>query len=117
MRSLNINPTDKSTVPGSGGPEDDPNYPHRNLATHGLVATAFGIALGIAMVIISLILKQLTLSGPLADILNAYSTQTLWLDMVIVFVSGFVGGTILAFIYNLLVVKRLSLFGTESNLN
>jgi hypothetical protein len=116
MRSLDIALGD--TPPGSGahggsggGTEDDPNFPRQALRSQGLLAIAFGFALGITFMIFFGIFNRLPELAPFVEKAFWENFANLWFS----FLYGFVCGTILAVIYNLLVLRRLNLFGLESS--
>jgi hypothetical protein len=117
MPPLNIS-LDPYTPPGSGGggPEGDPGYPRVALRAQGLLALAFGFALGIALVVLLWLLPWFLQSSNNAPPNNvkAFLDQLLWWK---VFLFGFIGGTLISAIYNMLVVRRLNLFGLESSVD
>jgi len=92
---------------GSGGgdppPVDDPRIPKAGLGAQGLLAIAFGFALGLTFLLFYFILHARAAS--FIDGLNL----TPWLS----FIYGFIAGTIIAVIYNILVVHRINLFGLD----
>lgn len=96
---------------GGGGPED-PGRSGSVLIRTSLLSVAFGIALGITFMIFFIIFKYLGVGvpgGPIKSLVVDIN-PSLWLC----FLYGFVGGTIMAAIYNMLVVHRLNLFGLEN---
>lgn len=109
---LHMSPEPDGGTAGGGGPEDDPRFPRIALRSQGLLTLAFGVALGIAFMIFFALLRWSTPTGPVAEFV-AHVNPNLWLS----FLFGFVGGTVMAGIYNLLVLRRLNLFGLESNLD
>ena len=110
-RSLNhIGPEESGGSPG-GGPED-PRNPRLALRSQGLLTLAFGIALGIAFIILFKLIQIFEPTGPIAELFTNVKFN-LWRS----FLFGFVGGTITAGIYNFLILRRLNLFGIEPNLD
>lgn len=114
---LGITPTSA----GSGGsgappppppnPEDDPNFRGVSLRSQGLLTLAFGFATGIAfMLFFWLIRSYATPTGVVRDFVMQVNP-----NLGLSFLLGFLGGTLLAAVYNLLVVRRLNLFGLESS--
>jgi len=96
---------------GGGGPEDQPGFVRVALRSQGLLTLALGMAMGLAFMVFFGLVRELGApTGAVADFV-AEINPNLWLS----FVAGFVGGTILAAVYNLLVVRRLNLFGLESS--
>ncbi len=96
---------------GGGGPEDDPRSPQIVLRTQGLLTLAVGFALGAAFVVLFLLIRMFGApTGAVADFVRDVNPN-LWFS----FLAGFVGGTVMAAVYNLLVVRRLNLFGLESS--
>ncbi len=105
-------PHEAEHVCGSGGPipcEDEPRTPKGVLRSQGLLALAFGFALGVTFL---LFFGLFRLVGAPSGTLSAFVADlrlNLWLS----FIYGFIGGLTIALVYNLLVVRRLSLFGLE----
>jgi hypothetical protein len=114
MRSfLNISPEEQSKTGGG----DDPNnpFPTPTLAQQGLLVLAFGFALGLTLIIFFMLFK---FSGwtSLPKIVEDWVANThpnLWIS----FLIGFIGGTLLAGIYNFLIFRRINLFGLDRNLD
>ncbi len=101
-----------STPPGSGGggPEDDPRSPQIVARTQGILALAFGFALGVAFLVLFWLIRTFGApTGRVADFVHDLNPN-LWLS----FLFGFIGGTITAAIYNLLVVRQLNFFWLDS---
>jgi hypothetical protein len=93
---------------GGGGPEDDHRSPQAFLRTQGLLALAFGFALALALVIFFWLIRAFP---PTAEVGNFFRQFNLWF----IFLFGLIVGTIMSGVYNLLVVRRLNLFGLESS--
>ncbi|MDZ7362577.1 MAG: hypothetical protein ONB46_17915 [candidate division KSB1 bacterium] len=95
------------TGSGSGGgdppAEDDPRFPRFGLRAQGLLAIAFGIALGLAFLLFYFILRVRA-----ATFIDGLHLTAWWS-----FVYGFIGGFVIAVIYNMLVLRRLNLFGLD----
>jgi len=110
-QSQYIAPGQKPTPPG-GGPEGDPRYARNALRSQGLLTVAFGFALGLTFVLIYFILKISFFPNQIGSLLPSLARTEL-LTAVYYFLFGFVIGTLISALYNLLVVKRLNLFGLE----
>jgi hypothetical protein len=110
-QSQYVAPGEKSTPPG-GGPEENPSYIRGGMSSQGILTLAFGFALGCTLAILYLIIKLPLFPVEIGRLLPALSEN--WLvTLLYYFLSGFTFGTIIAGIYNLLVVKRLNMFGFE----
>lgn len=95
----------------SGAPpcEDDPKTPKIVLRSQGFLALAFGLALGITFLLFFGLFRLIGApGGTLADFV-----VDLGLNPLRSFFYGFIAGLSIAVVYNLLVVRRLSLFGLE----
>jgi hypothetical protein len=79
------------------------------LRSQGLLALAYGLALGITFMIFFGLFR---LIGAPSGVLRDFVTD-LGLNLWRSFIYGFIGGLAIAVVYNLLVVRRLSLFGLE----
>ena len=104
-------PTEQHGTSGGRGPEDDFRKRQVSLRTQGLLALAFGFALGITVMVFFYVFR---IFGAPTVGLESFVMQVhpnLWLG----FLYGFIGGTLLASIYNLLVVHELHLFGLEGD--
>ncbi len=109
---LNVSAEGQSSggSPG-GGPEDDPNFRGVALRAQGLLTLACGFALGIAFMLFFWLIRSFgTPTGVVRDFVD-HVNPNLWFS----FLLGFLGGTLLAAVYNLLVVRRVNLFGLESS--
>ncbi len=99
--------------PGGGQPEDEPGFARVALRSQGLLTLAFGFALGLAFMLLFVLVREMGTPTP-AGIVATFVAQinpNLWLS----FLAGFLSGTLLAAVYNLLVVRRINLFGLESS--
>ncbi len=95
---------------GGGGPEDDPRTGVVALRSEGFLTLAFGLALGVALAFLFWLLCKFPPNDtPPSFILQFQPWHA--------FLAGFIGGTITAGIYNLLVVRRVNLFGLESSMD
>ena len=83
--------------------EDDQRSPQAGLRAQSLLALAFGIALGITSLIFYFILQDRALAFITGLSLSPWTS----------FLYGFIAGTVIASIYNILVVRRLNLFGLD----
>jgi len=106
MQSFLYVSPEESTGGHGGGPEDDPRFPRGSFRVQGYLSVAFGFALGLTFLAFFGILK--IISAPPAFV-NFFG-----LDPLPTFIFGFVGGTLFSLVYNILVVRRLNLFGLES---
>ncbi len=99
-----------------GGTEDDPNFPRVVLRSQGLLATAFGFAFGLTFMLFFAFFRvfgaKANPNGTMARFV-AEINPDLWLS----FLYGFIAGTAIAVVYNILVMRRLNLFGLESNMD
>lgn len=112
MRSfLHISP-DEAPPRGGGGPDVNDEITSQKLRSHGFMTLAFGVALGFTFMIIFGLFRLLGApSAALAEYVSINSN--LWLS----FFYGFVGGLFISIFYNMLVFRRLKLFGMERNLD
>ncbi len=98
---------------GGGGPDVDDRFPERTLRSHGFIAVAFGLALGLTAMICFALLRFMK---GLPSGLKAWVTEVhpnLWFT----FLVGFIGGILISAIYNFLLYKRINLFGLDRNLD
>ncbi|TDI72592.1 MAG: hypothetical protein E2O87_06745 [Bacteroidetes bacterium] len=108
------------SLPGGGGnePPDHPAFSGIVLRTQGLLTLAFGFAMGFAFTIFFVLLRyfnlrfSLNLGEDIVTFLNTTYPNLFWS-----FLFGSIIGTVLAAIYNLLVTRRLNLFGLESSMD
>ncbi|NIR52817.1 MAG: hypothetical protein GWN00_37970 [Aliifodinibius sp.] len=97
-------PTEGGT---GGGPEDDPRFPRVAFRAQGFMSVAFGFALGLTFLAFLGILHIIKLP---TDALEPFiASANPWL----IFIFGFIAGTLISGIYNILVIRRLNLFGLE----
>lgn len=89
--------------------EDEPKTPKIVLRSQGLLALAFGFALGTTFL---LFFGLFHLVGAPSGTLATFVAD-LKLGPLRSFFYGFIGGLTIALVYNLLVVRRMSLFGLE----
>src|SRR5574341_46652 len=94
--------------------EDDPRTPKIVLRSQGLLALAFGFALGITFMIFFGFFKLAKLypSSKLAALFHVSGEMSnfvsdLGLKLWMSFLYGFIGGIAIAVVYNILVVRRL----------
>ncbi len=95
---------------GGGGPEDDPRFPRQSFRASGLMAVAFGLAMGLTFMVFFLLFKWFGTPAPGFNFLFETYFPNIWKA----FLIGFGGGTVLSGIYNMLMIRRLNLFGLES---
>lgn len=92
---------------GSGG--DGGNNNNAVIRTHGFIAAVFGFALGVLLMVFFAIFhfgSPLPFSGLetfVKDFNNIWTT----------FIYGFIGGTVFSAVYNMLMIRRLNLFGLD----
>jgi len=104
-------PVEKCGLSGSPGPEDEVRRGQVALRTQGFLALAFGLASGVTVVVVFYLLRMLGVPTASLRSLVMRDHPNLWLG----FLYGFIGGTLLAGVYNLLVVHELHHFGLESD--
>ena len=102
---------ERSTPPG-GGPEGNSSRSMASLGSQGLLALAFGFALGLTFVIIYFVFKLSFFPEQISGLLPELASGDL-LNAIYYFLFGLVPGTILSMVYNILVLRRLNLFGIE----
>lgn len=120
---------EKASGKGGNGPEDDARNAVNALRSYGLIALYFGFATGFAFLLMYILIHAVEPSGPLAALFinrlnDAGTAQGVALfsadyfrNLGIVFLMGLVMGSVIAMIYNLLVVRRINLFGLESSMD
>ena len=101
----------EGTGQGGGGPEDEPRSRARTIQSNGFLVLAFGFALGLTLMLFFLLFR--VFGAPFTDLTNFVQkiNPNLWLS----FLAGFIGGTLVSAIYNLLLFRRLTLFGLDKN--
>lgn len=125
MRNISLIAT-KPKSGGGGGTDEHPGFPDLELRSHGIVVVIFGIAFGLASFFAYYILSytvekngdhiKASFSSDFFTIIkellnNSFSTALLF------FVGGLVFGTMLAGLYNVLIFRRLNLFGIDRTLD
>ena len=105
---------------GGGGPEDDPRHSAKAIRTNGLSVFAFAIALALVFAMFFGVFEAYlhpeidesasTLDGFLKLIASVEPEE--WYAYIL---YGFFMGAAIAGIYNLLVVRRINIFGMESS--
>ncbi len=108
---FNISPENESK--SGGGSDYDGRFVPRTLRQHGFLALAFGFALGITLMVFYGLFQLI--EAPTAGLRSfaAGGLSNLWIS----FLYGFIGGTLLSAFYNLLMFRRLNLFGLERNMD
>lgn len=96
---------DPTKPPGGGGPEDESRIALYQARVQGFIVIICGFAVGLTLLILSLLLNQYNLFNNMPTI-----KALAWWE---VFLIGFIAGTIFSIIYNLLIVRRFNLFGYE----
>lgn len=108
---MHISPEGEQTGGHHGpSPEDDPGSARAALRMQGFLTLAFGFALGLALVLLFWFLQTYPPSTAVKTFVDQFN---LWH----VFLFGLIAGTLASGIYNLLVVRRLNLFGLESSVD
>ncbi len=95
---------------GGGGPDEDPRRAEQSVLAHGLVALAFGFALGLTLLLFAAFLKLFT--NPANPIVRPLSSLA-GANLLVLFVIGLVAGTVMAGVYNMLVYRKTTLFGVD----
>lgn len=91
--------------------EDDPRTPKIILRSQGLLALAYGVALGLTFMIFFGFFRLIGTPSGALSLFVADLRLNLWMS----FIYGFIGGVAIAVVYNILVVRRLNLFGLEGS--
>lgn len=101
-----------TTRSGPPPPDDPTRDTPFILRSQGFLLLAFGFALGLCLMVFFGIFYRFG-APPIAGLQDfvAQVNPNLWLT----FLYGFIGGTVVSGIYNVLVVRRLNLFGLESS--
>lgn len=109
MSSLNYFGLDPTKPPGGGGPEDENRNALYQFRMQGFIVIICGFALGLTLLILAALLKKFGTSLQFLNNLVNDTTLKWWK----VFLIGFIAGSVFSLIYNLLIVRRLYLFGYE----
>ncbi len=113
MSMLNIAPD--HDIPGEldGGPEALARTSQIARRSVGLLTLAFGFAAGVAAMILYLMayFKRLAFADTVLEPFFTALYPALW----IAFFVGFVGGTLAALTYNLLIIRRAQVFGLSND--
>jgi hypothetical protein len=107
---IHIAPGDSGTGTGAGGGGEGPGAAQVLLRSQGLLTVAFGIGLGVACIALFFMLKYWAPT----QLQSFVETNMTWRSA---FLSGLITGTVSSAIYNLLVVRRLNLFGIDARLD
>lgn len=111
MTSIIYTGPEGETTGGSGGGPEGPGAIQVALRSQGLLTLAFGLALGLACIGLFYLIE---LWGP-ANVRTFVTGMDLqWWHC---FLFGLISGTITTAIYNLLVMRRLNLFGLDPRLD
>jgi len=93
-------------TPGGGGNwDEDPSHPERNLQSHGFIALAFGMAMGITLMVFSFLAEKLNI-----EFVKSCGCFKM-------FLIGLIGGTLIAVLYNMLLYRHFNLFGSDQQMN
>ena len=98
------------------GPEDNSLYSKFAAKQQGFVAIAFGFALGLTLIVLFLLLQIPYLPDAITGILPVFWGNILY-SIGVYFISGLIIGSVLSVIYNLLLHKRLDLFGLDHSMD
>ncbi len=102
-----VSPDEGSSSSGGGGPDDPTRNPAIVRRSQGFLALAFGLALGLSLMVFFAVFHfyhaPIDAWQPFFDLVK----PNLWLT----FLYGFVGGSLIAGFYNMLVIRRLQFFG------
>lgn len=101
----------ESSARGGGGPDDPTRVSEFIQRSQGFLLLAFGFALGLCLMVFFGIFNRFGAPIPAWQPFFNQVNPNLWLT----FLYGFIGGTVVSGIYNILVVRRLNLFGLESS--
>ncbi len=127
MRTISLLAT-KPKSGGGGGTDEHPGFPGIELRSHGIVVIVFGFAFGLASFFAYYILSftktaivdhvgiQPSLSTELITAIDQLLDASL-ATALLFFVGGLVFGTMLAGLYNVLIFRRLNLFGIDRTLD
>ena len=100
-----------------GGPDDPRDSGNGQSGSRGFLALAMGFSVGLTFALFFLLFRYMPIFDPTALGLAEWvglGAATAWGEnLLISFLAGFVGGTFIALIYNLLVVQRLNLLGLD----
>jgi hypothetical protein len=99
---------------GSGGTGDGPGDPdgtRRRVQAHVLIASAFGLATGVAFALFFLVFHFVLPmpAGPVADFFAALTP-----NVFMAFLYGLVFGTFVALVYNGLTTHHFNIFNTDA---
>ena len=115
MKSLlNISPGLRPPGGGGGGPEGEGQSGNDMVRSQGILSLAFGFALGMALAVFYLIIYLGNLSPVILSMLPGFS---LLVHLAICFIVGFICGTLISIIYNLIIVRRFNLFGIDRGID
>jgi len=114
MRKLDVAPEGMGGRGGGGG-DEDPRFGSTQIRSHGFVALAFGVALGLTLAI---------LFGVIYAFQPDIPRITEWalegkpiFKLLLCFLYGMIAGTLISGIYNMLVFRKLNIFGLERNMD
>ena len=98
------------------GPEDNARYPQIAAKEQGFLAIAFGLALGLTLIILYLLLRIPNLPDSIAGLLPTFWGNTIY-TIGVYFIGGLIIGSVLSIIYNLLLHKRFDLFRLDHSID
>ena len=110
-----ISPTG-STGGTGGGPEDNSRYPQIAVKQQGFLAIAFGLALGLTLIVLYLLLRIPRLPETFTLFMPTFWGNVFY-SIITYFVGGVIIGSVLSIIYNLLLHKRFDMFGIEHTMD
>ncbi len=100
---------------GGGGPDDPYRHQGVLMRMQGFIAIVFGMALGLTLVVFFLIFRWGWITAP-TTIVAAFVGGPFW-NLLASFAFGFIAGTLFSAFYNLLVFRRINLFGLDRMMN
>jgi hypothetical protein len=116
MAGVNYISPDESAGGKGIGPEDNSRYPQIAAKQQGFLAIAFGLALGLTLIILYLLLRIPNLPDSIAGLLPTFWGNTIY-TIGVYFIGGLIIGSVLSIIYNLLLHKRFDLFGLDHSID
>lgn len=94
----------------NGDGPGDPDGTRRRIRSHVLIASAFGLAMGLTFMLFFLIFHSYR--TPLATGITFFNS--LWPNIFLSFLYGLIFGTFIAFVYNGLVAHHFNIFTVDA---
>ena len=114
MRSFDVSADPVGGV-GGGGPDEDLRFRSIQIRSHGFVALAFGVALGLTLAILFVVIYAFEPDVPKITEW-AHKGRPIF-KFFLCFLYGIIAGTLISGIYNMLVFRKLNIFGLERNMD